>query len=75
MVVRVKAKKKEGYSQEVTLKAKDFTAEARHAYILTLDVDAGTPSLNISFSDDIPNQKPVTIEISDEALSAPGTLF
>lgn len=75
LVVRVKAKKKEGYSQEVTLKAKDFTAEARHAYILTLDVDAGTPSLNISFSDDIPNQKPVTIEISDEALSAPAPYF
>lgn len=75
LVVRVKARKKEGYSQEVTLKAKDFTAEARHAYILTLDVDAGTPSLNISFSDDIPNQKPVTIEISDEALSAPAPYF
>lgn len=73
--VRVKARKKEGYSQEVTLKAKDFTAEARHAYILTLDVDAGAPSLKISFSDDIPNQEPVTIEISDEALSAPAPYF
>lgn len=75
LVVRVKVKKKEGYSQEVTLKAKDFTAEARHAYILTLDVDAGSSSLNVSFSDDIPNQKPVTIEISDEALSAPAPYF
>lgn len=73
--VRVKARKKVGYSQEVTLKAKDFTAEARHAYILTLDVDAGTPSLKVSFSDDIPNQEPVTIEISDEALSAPTPYF
>lgn len=73
--VSVKVRKKEGYSQEVTLKAKDFTAEARHAYILTLDVDAGASTLNISFSDDIPNQEPVTIEISDEALSAPAPYF
>lgn len=73
--VAVKVRKKEGYSQEVTLNAKDFTAEARHAYILTLDVDAGASTLNISFSDDIPNQEPVTIEISDEALSAPAPYF
>lgn len=73
--IAVKVRKKEGYSQEVTLNAKDFTAEARHAYILTLDVDAGASTLNISFSDDIPNQEPVTIEISDEALSAPAPYF
>ena len=73
--VRAKVKKKEGYSQEVTLKAKEFTAEARHAYILTLDVDAGTPTLKISFSDEIANEQPVEIEISDEALSAPAPYF
>lgn len=73
--VRTTVKKKEGYTQEVTLQAKNFTAEARHAYILTLDVDAGTPTLKISFSDDIPNEKPITIEISDQALSAPPPYF
>lgn len=74
--VRVKVKKKEGYSQEVTLKVgEDYALEARHAYILTLDLDAGTPSINISFSDDIPNQEPVTIIVSDEALSAPAPYF
>lgn len=73
--VDVKVRKKEGYSQEVTLNAKNFVAEARHAYLLTLDVDAGTPSIQISFSDDIPNQEPVTIVVSDEALSAPAPYF
>lgn len=74
--VRVKVKKKEGYSQEVTLKVgEDYALEARHAYILTLDLDAGTPSINISFSDYIPNQEPVTIIVSDEALSAPAPYF
>ena len=74
--VRVKVKKKEGYSQEVTLKVgEDYALEARHAYILTLDLDAGTPSINVSFSDDIPNQEPVTIIVSDEALSAPAPYF
>lgn len=74
--VRVKVKKKEGYSQEVTLKVgEDYALEARHAYILTLDLDAGTPSINISFSDDIPNQEPVKITVSDEALSAPVPYF
>ena len=74
--VRVKVKKKEGYSQEVTLKVgEDYALEARHAYILTLDLDAGTPSINISFSDDIPNQEPVKITVSDEALSAPAPYF
>ena len=55
----------------MTVQAKTFLAEARHAYILTLDVDAGSSMVNISFSDDIPNQEPITIDVSDEALSAP----
>lgn len=69
--VRTTFRKKQGSSQEVTVQAKTFLAEARHAYILTLDVDAGSSTLNISFSDDIPNEEPITIDISDEALSAP----
>lgn len=69
--VRTTFRKKQGSSQEVTVQAKTFLAEARHAYILTLDVDAGASTLNISFSDDIPNEEPITIDISDEALSAP----
>ena len=69
--VRTTFRKKQGSSQEVTVQAKTFFAEARHAYILTLDVDAGSSMVNISFSDDIPNQEPITIDVSDEALSAP----
>lgn len=69
--VRTTFRKKQGSSQEVTVQAKTFLAEARHAYILTLDVDAGSSMVNISFSDDIPNQEPITIDVSDEALSAP----
>lgn len=34
-------------------------------------MDAGSSMVNISFSDDIPNQEPITIDVSDEALSAP----
>lgn len=69
--IRTTFRKKQGSSQEVTVQAKTFLAEARHAYILTLDVDAGSSTLNISFSDNIPNEEPITIDISDEALSAP----
>lgn len=66
---------RQGVSQKVTLNPKNFTAEVKHEYRLTMDVDASTASLNIIFNDNPASEQNVEINISDEALNAPAPVF
>lgn len=66
---------RQGISQKVTLNPKNFTAEAKHEYRLTMDVDASTASLKIIFNDNPSSAQNVEINISDEALSAEPPVF
>lgn len=66
---------RQGVSQKVTLNPKNFTAEVKHEYRLTMDVDASTASLNIIFNDNPASEQNVNINISDEALNAPAPEF
>lgn len=73
LVVKVKVKKS-GQAKETTYQAKVFTAEARHIYALTLDVDAGSTTMTVSFSDDVAGEE-VRFDVSDAALNAPAPYF
>lgn len=73
LVVKVKVKKA-GQAKETTYQAKVFTAEARHIYALTLDVDAGSTTMTVSFSDDVAGEE-VRFDVSDAALNAPAPYF
>ena len=53
------------------LKVKTLAAEVKHEYRLTMDVDAGTSTLNIIFNDDPESTQNVEFNISDAALNAP----
>lgn len=66
---------REGISQKITLNPKNFTAEVKHEYRLTMDVDASTASLNIIFNDNPASEENVSINISDEALNAAPPVF
>lgn len=66
---------RQGVSQKVTLNPKNFTAEVKHEYRLTMDVDASTASLKIVFNDNPSSEQNVDINISDEALNAPAPAF
>lgn len=66
---------RQGISQKVTLNPKNFTAEAKHEYRLTMDVDASTASLKIIFNDNPSSAQNVEVNISDEALSAEPPAF
>lgn len=66
---------RQGVSQKVTLNPKNFTAEVKHEYRLTMDVDASTASLNIIFNDNPASEENVSINISDEALNADPPVF
>lgn len=66
---------RQGISQKVTLNPKNFTAEAKHEYRLTMDVDASTASLKIIFNDNPSSAQNVEVNISDEALSAEPPVF
>lgn len=48
LIAKVKVKKS-GQSTEAVYQAKVFTAESRHIYTLTLDVDAGSATMTVSF--------------------------
>lgn len=52
------------------LAAASFEAEARHHYVVTLDIDAGSGTLNITFNSDLVEEE-VPIDISDQVLMAP----
>lgn len=60
-----------GVSGSVALKVKTLAAEVKHEYRLTMDVDAGTSTLNIIFNDDPESTQNVEFNISDAALNAP----
>lgn len=64
-----------GVSRKVTLNPKNFTAEVKHEYRLTMDVDASAASLKIIFNDNPSSAQNVEINISDEALSAEPPAF
>lgn len=66
---------RQGVSKKVTLNPKNFTAEAKHEYRLTMDVDASTASLKITFNDNPSSEQNVEVNISDEALSAEPPVF
>lgn len=66
---------RQGVSQKVTLNPKNFTAEVKHEYRLTMDVDASTAALTIVFNDNPASEQNVEINISDEALNAPAPVF
>lgn len=60
-----------GVSGSVALKVKTLAAEVKHEYRLTMDVDAGTSTLNIIFNDDPESTQNVEFNISDAVLNAP----
>lgn len=64
-----------GVSEKITLNPKNFNAEIKHDYHLTMDVDASTATLSIIFNDDPASTENVQIEISDESLNAPAPAF
>lgn len=64
-----------GVSDKITLNPKNFTAEVKHDYHLTMDVDASTSTLKIIFNDDPTSTENVQIEISDESLNKPAPAF
>lgn len=66
---------RQGISQKITLNPKNFTAEVKHEYRLTMDVDASTASLKIVFNDNPASEQNVSINISDEALNAAPPVF
>lgn len=67
--------KRPGVSENIVLNPKNFKAEVKHDYHLTMDVDASTSTLNIIFNDDPTSTENVQIEISDESLNAPAPAF
>lgn len=67
--------KKQNAEKSVELNPKTFTAEARHEYHLTMDVDASTATLSVSFTDETGKQETVDIDVSDEALNAPAPVL
>lgn len=66
---------RQGVSKKVTLNPKNFTAEEKHEYRLTMDVDAAAASLKIIFNDNPSSEQNVEINISDEALNADPPVF
>lgn len=69
LTAKVKVKKS-GQSTEAVYQAKVFTAESRHIYTLTLDVDAGSATMTVSFSEDVAGEE-IRFDVSDAALNAP----
>lgn len=61
---------RDGVADTVSLNPTTFKAAARTEYRLTMDVDAGTSTLNIIFNDRPSDYKNVTINISDAVLNA-----
>lgn len=73
LIAKVKVKKS-GQSTEAVYQAKVFTAESRHIYTLTLDVDAGSATMTVSFSEDVAGEE-VRFDVSDAALNSPAPYF
>lgn len=73
LIAKVKVKKS-GQSTENVYQVKVFEAKARHIYLLTLDVEAGSATMTVSFSDDVAGEE-VRFDVSDAALNAPAPYF
>ena len=73
MTAKVKVKKS-GQSTENVYQVKVFEAKARHIYLLTLDVEAGSATMTVSFSDDVAGEE-VRFDVSDAALNSPAPYF
>ena len=56
-------------------KVKEIDAKSRHAYTLTLDVDAGSATMKVSFSEKVSEEERVEFPVTDEALNAPAPYF
>lgn len=67
--------KKAGQASAAVYKVKEIDAEARHAYTLTLDVDAGSATMKVSFSEKVSQEEQVEFPVTDEALNAPAPYF
>ena len=52
------------------LSAISFQAEPRHHYVVTLDVEAGSGTLNITFNSDTVTEE-IDIDVTDDVLAAP----
>ena len=66
--VNVTARKEGG--QEATFVVGDYDLLSRYEYELTLDVEAASSKMIVTFNDDVDNAEPVTIDVSDEAFNA-----
>lgn len=73
LTAKVKVKKS-GQSTENVYQVKVFEAKARHIYMLTLDVEAGSTTMTVSFSDDVAGEE-VRFDVSDAALNSPAPYF
>ncbi|WP_456100467.1 DUF4493 domain-containing protein [Phocaeicola plebeius] len=73
LTAKVKVKKS-GQSTENVYQVKVFEAKARHIYLLTLDVEAGSATMTVSFSDDVAGEE-VRFDVSDAALNSPAPYF
>lgn len=73
LIAKVKVKKS-GQSTGNVYQVKVFEAKARHIYLLTLDVEAGSATMTVSFSDDVAGEE-VRFDVSDAALNSPAPYF
>ena len=69
------AVKKAGQANAAVYKVKEIDAKSRHAYTLTLDVDAGSATMKVSFSEEVSEEERVEFPVTDEALNAPAPYF
>lgn len=60
---------KEG-TKETTFNVGDYVLNSQYQYELTLDVDAASATMEVTFSENIDTADPVIINVSDEALNA-----
>ena len=67
--------KKAGQANAAVYKVKEINAKAQHAYTLTLDVDAGSATMKVSFSEEVSQEDRVEFPVTDEALNAPAPYF
>lgn len=69
------AVKKAGQAADAVYKVKEIDAKAQHAYTLTLDVDAGSATMKVSFSEKVSQEEQVEFPVTDAALNAPAPYF
>lgn len=68
--VTVSVKVQKTGANEATLNVGKYTLSPQYEYALTLDVDASSALMAITFSENVNNEEPITINVSDAALNA-----